>query len=198
MSRVIRFLFMAWIPMSGQIVVPLDESESKGILELLIVDAFGHAVNSPSIRVEQLLENSSAKVTQVGTKIALEYGEYRILVEKAGFDPAEKRVTVNRPYQAAVICLFTGIHEKPENNAVRGQLIDSDLREECLWIRLLSPYAPLSYEAKAAGSGYFLFENVRPGQYLMLTLGDSGICRMRSVSILYRPNQVIPNQESLE
>ena len=89
--------------------------------------------------------------------------------------------------------MFVSPIELPwDGNIVRGKLSGRGRQEGCRWVRLASPLAESEYaETKASESGDFVLENVKPGKYVLTTIGDQGVCEMTPVTVLDKPVQYL-------
>lgn len=166
-------------------LVPLDQSGNEGLLELLLITSFGDEVrDEPSVTVERLVQGKPVAKWEGSRTMKLRYGTYRLHVEYSGAYPVDKTVKVEDRYQAAFVCLLVALPWK--GNLVRGRLSEASRKKGCRWVRLICPFADGEIaETKASETGYFALQNVRPGKYLVFTIGENGVCETSQTSILF-------------
>jgi hypothetical protein len=176
------------IALSGQERgISLDQSEKEATLELVFVTALGDSITSgPNISVQKLIDRKPVAEWKGERVMKLKYGTYHLRVQYSGALPVDKDVKVEQPYQAVLICFFLGPIESPwEGNLVRGHIPRDSVRNDCRLVRFISPFADGAMDTKASQAGDFGLENVRPGRYLVMTLGEHGLCDTAEVIILF-------------
>src|SRR5262249_55235119 len=83
-------------------------------------------------------------------------------------------------------------------NFVRGKIPASSRERGCRWIRLISAVSATEYaETKAADSGDFALDDIKPGKYLMITIGDHGLCEVSQTTVLPKQAQDLSFDGSL-
>lgn len=172
--------------------VPLDQSGQKGIVEFVVVDSNGMPVDGDvTFSVRRTPSKGAAPDIEIGAKASLDYGTYKLTVRGSPAYPVEKTITVQAPYQAVLIGLFVAPIELPwVGNVVRGRVPGANGKRGCLWVRLVSPVSEVEYaDAKALTSGEFVFENIKPGKYLLITFGERGICEVSQVNVFDKRTQ---------
>jgi hypothetical protein len=165
--------------------VPIDESHKEAELDVLVVDSHGRPMlEPPSIRLQHLLQGTWIDAPLRKLPVRLKYGTYKLSVRHPGFLAIEKTIHIQSPAQATVIALFPARGGIWEDNTIRGRLSRFSDKPGCRWIRLISPFGGSTVgDARVSEGGYFLFENIPPGRYLAVTIGDSGVCDIFDVVI---------------
>ncbi len=174
--------------------VPLDDSDRKGMVEIVVVDSNGVPVRGNiSFSVRQIQGGKNTPEVTVGAKASLNYGTYNLTVRGSPAYPVDKIIKVRDPYQVVLVGLFVAPIELPwVGNIVRGKLPPTSKEGGCSWVRLVSPVSENEFaDAKALASGEFVLENVKPGKYLLVTFGDRGICDVVQATVVDKPNQEI-------
>lgn len=185
--RFLGLLLCALNLFSQKSSAPLDESDKEGVLEILFVTAAGARLSGePKLTVDRLVDGKVVDTRTGERKMRLRYGTYRLRAQYGGAYPVDKAIKVERPYQVVSICFFVAPIELPwDGNLVRGSISEKSKQGDCRWVRFVSPFAENeSAETLASPSGQFALENVRPGKYLVFSIGKEGICEMSEVTIL--------------
>ncbi|MCC7173577.1 MAG: hypothetical protein IT159_00150 [Bryobacterales bacterium] len=172
--------------------VPLDEAGKEGVLQVLIVDSFGKPLQGTfAVSVREVVNGVPGKEVRIAPKVTLGYGTYTLTVRGSPAYPVDKKITIDRRYQLVVVPLFLAPIESPwEGNTVRGRLPAGSRDRRCTYVRLLSALAETEYaEAAAMESGDFVFQNIKPGRYILVTLGDVGICDVVATDVLPKHEQ---------
>ncbi|HVT92064.1 MAG TPA: hypothetical protein VHD76_04425 [Bryobacteraceae bacterium] len=117
--------------------------------------------------------------------MSLKYGMYRLKARYPGAYPVEKLVEIHNPYQAASICFtIAPIELGMEGNLIRGRISEESRENDCRLVRFLSPFRDgRAAETSATKSGYFSMDNLLPGEYLVFTIGKTGICEAAGMTI---------------
>jgi hypothetical protein len=187
MYRHITTLLLCCFPLASQkVTAPLDESDKEGILEILFVTSLGEPLSGePTLTVENLVDEKQVVGRTGGSAMKLKYGTYRLKAHYPGAYPVDKIVKIRSPFQTTSICFFISPIESPwDGNLIRGRISEKSRQNDCRWVRFVSPYADGgAVDTKATESGYFALDNVRPGKYLVFTIGKEGICETAEVTI---------------
>jgi hypothetical protein len=172
----------------------LDESLQRGTIEVMLIDATGIPVDADATITVQLLQNGKAgPEMRIARKTVLNYGTYNLTVRASPAYPVDKVITVRERYQPILIPLFTAPIELPAaSNTVEGEIPAESKRRRCRWVRLISPVSERDYaDAIASPDGRFVVENIKPGLYLVVTFGPSGMCEMRKAVVADKRSQII-------
>lgn len=173
--------------------VRLDESEKVSVLSVVVVDSFGRPVRGPTIYFEHRADGKTLRVFRGESKISLNYGEYVINIEKAGFESISKTVIVKEPVQMIIMGLTVGEIEKSlPVPVVRGQVADFGRLSDCPWVRFMALFdSDRVFDVSISDRGTFTVSGMKPGTYLVAVIGAGKICGITEVPILYRPIQDI-------
>jgi hypothetical protein len=160
----------------GQLVYqPADE----GTLEVSFITSFGEPIaDGPKAIVEKVVSGKPVDEWNVRREMNLKYGTYHLKAQYSGFYPVDKDVRIDQPHQTVLICFFAApIESTGEASLVRGHISEGSVKNDCRLVRLLSPFADgVGKDTTASQRGDFGVENLRPGRYLVITLGPHGIC----------------------
>jgi hypothetical protein len=79
-----------------------------------------------------------------------------------------------------VVALFLApIELPPAGNYIRGKLPAKSIAAGCSLVRILSPVSERDFgNARALDSGEFVFRDIKPGKYIVVTFGNEGICEV--------------------
>lgn len=194
MYRKIAPLFLLCLPLLSQVVsVHPDDSDKEGILDIvfltsagdLLPSTSGRGILEPTLTVEELKDGAVSASWNGKPHMNLKYGMYRLKAHYPATYPVEKLVEIRNPYQAASICFtIAPIELGLEGNLIRGRISEKSRENDCRLVRFLSPFrdGPTA-ETKAGKSGYFSIDNLSPGEYLVVTIGKTGICEAAGMGI---------------
>ena len=177
--------------------VPLDPSDKTGILDILFVDSFGHPVSGNLvISARQLVGGKLLPAFRLTPAATLKYATYQVNIQASPAYPVDRTVTIHDRYQLLVVALFLAPIEPPwAGNTVNGKLSTHSLEKDCRSIHLASILAGDEHAStKASASGNFVFRNIKPGAYVLVTIGAAGICQVSRIDILNRAVQDLPIQ----
>jgi hypothetical protein len=189
-TRIVALFLCAITLVAQKRIVPLDESDKEGELEIRFITALGDPVHGePDVTVEKLVNGRRVADWKGDRIMKLKYGTYRLRIQYSGAYPVDKNVKIQKAFQAVFICFFVAPIELPwDGNLIRGQISEKSRMNDCRWVRFVSPFADSEFaETKATESGHFVLENVRPGKYSAFTVGKGGICETSEVTILGAP-----------
>jgi hypothetical protein len=170
-------------------VVPLDESGKNGVLEIRFVDSEGMPIPvsaMPIVTVEDASTGRKVIERRAGARtLTLQYGTYWLRVQLSPAYPVDKKIVIRDRFQVAFVCFTVAPIELPwDGNTIRGKIVTSHPEDECKWVRLISAFSETDFsETKASDNGRFTIENVRPGMYLGIVSGKTGICGITRVNI---------------
>jgi hypothetical protein len=191
MNSLVRVFLIACLALEGQ--VPLDESDRVGTLELFVVDAAGRPVDARTARVsvQEVVDGRVGPAQQIGLQSTLRYGTYKLTVLASAASRVDKPVRIRSRHQVVIITLFLAPIESPwKGNFVNGKLPATSLAGGCLHVRLSSPLAETEFaDARALPSGEFTFLDVKPGKYVFLSIGETGVCEIIPTEVLPRREQ---------
>jgi hypothetical protein len=187
--RILTLLCFVAVSMQAEkVFAPLDDSDKEGTLDILVLNAWGDAgPHQFDLTLERLVNGKKVAELKAQQTLKLKYGTYRLVAKAGGMYPVEKIIGIKDAYQATVVCFFLAPIEEPwEGNLVRGHISETSKNRGCRWIRFVSPFADNgATETRASAAGDFAIENIRPGKYLALAIGESGLCESAPATILF-------------
>jgi hypothetical protein len=175
--------------------IPIDQSDKEGTLETVLVDLAGRPVSwGTESSIRAITNGRLGPPSRVGRKAKLKYGTYSLTVVCPGAYTVEKTLKIAEPYQVAVVAVVFATPENvPTKNSIRGRIAPESLKKGCHLVRLVSPVSESEFaNTIASDSGVFVFEDVKPGRYILATLGDQGLCDVTPTTITGEPNQELP------
>jgi hypothetical protein len=156
------------------------------MLETVVVDMAGRPVPwAVGAFVRSDTDGRPEKAVRVQRIAPLKYGIYKLTVECPGAYTSEKLVKITAPYQVVIVAVD---FPQPENlttkNFVQGRLSQASRKSGCQFARLASVVAEGEFaNAKASDAGVFAFEDVKPGRYILVTMGTLGVCDATLVTV---------------
>lgn len=174
--------------------VPLDRSGERGTVHVVAVDPFGNTLTAPAITFLKLDGKATSVVSSAKAEVNLEYGDYLVRVTQPGFETVSRNIRVERQDLWLVVGLPIGSLEGIGTQTVtRGHVVG--LKKEsstCDIVRFVSVFLLRPPEGtRLSSDGYFTFDNLKPGEYLAVLFGTSGICGTWRVTVLNRSLQEI-------
>lgn len=160
---------------------PLDESYKDGVLDIRVVDPMGRPLHGGiSLSVQQVIDGKPKPPFTIESKTTLKYGTYQLAVRGSPGYPVDRIVQITKPYQLVVVTLFLAPIELPSaGNYIKGKLPAKSIAAGCSLVRILSPVSEHDFaDAQALDSGEFVFMDIKPGKYLVITVGNEGICEV--------------------
>jgi hypothetical protein len=183
--------------LAQKLYIAPDETDRDGQLVVQVVDAFGNLLHDKLSISLALFDRRDQTLKLVGGRpVAVKYGRYRLTVTSPGAYPVERTITVSKPNQIVSVCMFLAPIELPwDGNLVRGSLSVPNARK-CPWVRLSSLFADdETHNSEVSMTGGFAFDDVRPGKYLLVAVGEFGVCGTSIVTIKDQPVQEIATSD---
>ena len=189
----IRQLALLALCSIGIAQVPLDNSDKKGSVEFRVVGPDGRPIHGATLSVCRLINKHYGSSTDVPPTTQLDYGSYKLTVRGSPAYPVDKSLEVKSSFQLVIIGLYPAPIEMPwVGNTIQGKLPPLSEKKGCRWVRLMSPVSETELaEAKAGDKGTFLMENVKPGEYILSTFGDDGLCEVVRAKIQDKMRQTL-------
>ena len=187
----------------GQARAPviLDHSDHRGRLTVMALDGFGSELPSANTSIEDCKnltsgENCSARFHK-GVANTLPYGRYSVTLRHSlSSDIVVKLVTINRPETVLPVAFdVLPLIEKvdQEYGEIAGKVIDNKLASgertepEIRTAYLSSIFADNKYVSTVITSGYFTFDDVVPGSYLLTIVERRRVLSVYTLSV--KPNE---------
>lgn len=171
----------------------LDQSVQQGRLSLVMLNSRGEPVKGTVQISVSRLDRQGARQPRfsIGPNSTLPYGRYHLRVEGSPAYPVEKTIVIHEPEQVVIVGLFIAPIELPApSNIIRGSVSAPNVKRGCRWVRLISPVSEREFkDLRVFDSGRFTASDVKPGQYLVVLLGEQGICSVTQTSITGEPLQ---------
>lgn len=172
----------------------IDTTGRRGVLNIVLLDSFGGPVEGGAkLTVERFVDGKWGAPMRIQRTETLDYGTYRLMVKGSPAYPVEKRIEINDPATYVVVTLYVAPIEMPwPGNYVRGALPTEANEKGCRIVKLVSPLAEENtMVTKAMLSGQFAIENIRPGKYLVITIGPAGMCETYETTVFAEREQDI-------
>lgn len=172
--------------------VPLDETDKTGSIEILVVDSMGRPVHGKiAIFAQRVPSDLHSRPSPIGRTANLKYGTYKISVMASPAYTVVRDIVVRARQQVIIVGLFIAPIESPWlGNYVHGKVPASSANNRCRWVRLMSLVEAGEYhEVKTLESGEFAIENIKPGRYALVTIGDEGICGVSQTTVFDKRTQ---------
>ena len=190
-TTVVIAAVLLWLGNGAQ--VPLDQFGKQGAIDVLVLDSFGGSIEAPDISVQRIGHENKLRMPTGSSRTTVEYGDYRVVVEKSGFISWSNIVKLNAPVVRVVASLAVSEVEKAaESTYLMGSVENAAAYPTCQVIRLV----PLllrtaAVDAEVSGSGNFQIEDLTAGEYAAVLLSSSGICKITTIKVLHRRVQNI-------
>lgn len=171
--------------------VPLDTSGREAALEFIIVDPFGKAIENAEIRITRLVRGRQTDTVVIPERVTLEYGLYRVSVQKPGFESSSDEIAVDAPTIRIVLALPIGDIEKAvQPSFVRARFDRPPLESQCRTVHFVPMFLKAhSIDVSVTATGIIPIEGAKAGAYMAVLVGPSGVCRVFSATILQRDTQ---------
>lgn len=162
-----------------------------GSVHVNVVDTFGGSLTGAQIQllnerrvpVEVRFSNYNAS--------GVPYGSYRLRVRVAGFATAEEPFHLQVADAFLTVALEVSPPEgPPERGTVAGSLAPKSEGFETCWVRITGTFMRFVSDARVTKSGYFLFEDVPLGTYVLMVFRDNTLIQTSQMEVRKRYNNV--------
>jgi hypothetical protein len=183
------------LPLVMQICSGDSVQEKTSSVRLFVLDNFGIAIRSP-FDVEARDANTGAVVRRArdmrsGDKFELPYGSYFVEIIARGSETYVTKILVDRPeiwVPAGLNVGRLGVRAIP--CSLSGKV--SRVNGAQVWLKLIALYSYFVAHSAADKEGRFVFRDIRPGKYLLLTFWESELHDSRAVEVRGAENISVP------
>ena len=146
-------------------------SAEMATLSVVVTDTFGALLNNPQISIRRLDKGKRLPIKTRGSAAqGIPFGTYEISASLSGYTDATRTVKVDRKVHWITLALALGEIEGPSGRDLNGRIVLPMNPPQQMWIKLVGVYSDVVEVARVDEKGFFLIENVLPGDYFIIVL----------------------------